>query len=63
MTLYKCPGFEVEPTVFSGCDPRRGNDCPVCEGRGVLLNCPCCGDPLKNNMCLNGCWFPLEPEI
>jgi len=25
----KCPGFEIEPGVFSGCD-QSGGDCPVC---------------------------------
>lgn len=25
----KCPGFEIEPGVYSGCD-QSGGDCPVC---------------------------------
>ena len=25
----KCPGFEIEPGVFSGCD-QSGGDCPTC---------------------------------
>lgn len=24
-----CPGFEIEPGVFSGCD-QSGGDCPIC---------------------------------
>ncbi len=25
----KCPGIEIEPSVFSGCD-QSGGDCPTC---------------------------------
>lgn len=25
----KCPGFEIEPGVYNGCDQSAG-DCPVC---------------------------------
>ncbi len=33
-TPEACKGFEIEPGVFSGCDPSRGqpgDDCPVCH--------------------------------
>lgn len=26
----KCPGFEIEPGVFSGCN-QSGGDCPTCN--------------------------------
>jgi len=54
--LYKCPGIEVESTVFSGC--KGMSDCPVCEGTGILFRCPVCGEDLAQNVCKNGCWFP-----
>jgi len=58
---YKCPGFEIETSIFSGCDPSRNDDCPVCEGTGYIQNCPVCGEPVKSDgTCRNGCWFPLE---
>ena len=56
--VYKCPGIEIEPGVFSGCTSLP--DCPVCEGTGILFRCPVCGEDLKRNQCPNGCWFPLE---
>jgi len=56
---WKCPGIEIEPTVFSGCG--GGDDCPVCEGRGYIVNCPVCGEPVKSDgTCEQGCWYPLE---
>lgn len=57
--MYRCPGVEIEPTVFSGCS--GGKDCPVCEGTGQIVNCPICGEPVKSNStCKQGCWFPLD---
>jgi len=57
--LYRCPGPEKEPGVFSGC---TGNiDCPVCRGTGVLFRCPICFLPLHNDgTCLDKHNFPLE---
>jgi len=62
---YKCPGIEIKPTVFSGCDAiyRAGeaDDCPVCGGTGYIENCPVCGEPTRwNQTCKNGCWYPLN---
>ncbi len=48
----KCPGFELEPGVYTGCScPGPPADCPVCEGSGevfvhfemVRVDCKDCG--------------------
>lgn len=60
---FKCPGIEIESTVFSGC---RGlelglDDCPTCLGKGYIVNCPVCGEAVKSDStCKQGCWYPLE---
>ena len=60
---YKCPGFEIDFGEFSGCDSTRGADCPVCNGTGYIINCPCCGKHVKSDgTCEDGCWYPLEGE-
>ncbi len=62
---FKCPGIEIEATVFSGCGAiEKGlDDCPVCEGAGYIINCPVCGEPVKwDSTCKQGCWYPLEDK-
>ena len=62
---FKCPGFEIEAGTsdFSGCRALELglDDCPVCEGKGYIINCPVCGEPVKwDSTCKQGCWYPLE---
>jgi len=38
-----CAGIEVELGMFSGCS--GGDDCPVCQGTGRVINCPRCSEP------------------
>lgn len=58
---FKCPGIEFQhpDTQFSGCGGVP--DCPVCEGKGYIINCPVCGEPVKSDStCKQGCWYPLK---
>jgi len=60
---FKCPGFEIAPGDFSGCKALELglSDCPICEGKGYIINCPVCGEPVKwDSTCRQGCWFPHE---
>lgn len=58
---FKCSGMEYgyPETEFVGCDNHI--DCPVCEGKGYIINCPVCGEPVKwDGTCKQGCWYPLK---
>jgi hypothetical protein len=49
----ECQGVEIEPSVMSGCS--GGVDCSVCDGTGVMKNCPSCFEQLHEDDTCSSC--------